>query len=74
MEYGLEYVVNNLRAVGRPNWPAIAEASGVPLGTLKKVGSGATPDPRISTVVALAAYFRKGRKRPGSVPDSISCS
>ena len=72
MEYGLDYVRDKLTAAGRAEWPAIAQASGVPLGTLKKVGTGATPDPRFSTVVALSTYFRKGRRRVAA-PEAIAC-
>lgn len=64
MDDPLAYVVKKLKARPRDDWPAIAIASGVPLGTLKKVGSGATGDPRISTVMYLVHYFRTGSMHP----------
>jgi hypothetical protein len=72
MDDPLAYVVKKLKAKPRDDWPAIAAASGVPLGTLKKVGSGATGDPRISTVMYLAFYFRTGRKHPDLAADDAA--
>jgi hypothetical protein len=36
---------------------AIADRMGVPRGTLRRIVSGRTPDPRYSTVQRIAAYY-----------------
>lgn len=40
------------------NWPRIAKESGVPYGTLEKVGQGDTTNPQYDTVEKLLAWFR----------------
>lgn len=40
------------------NWPTIAAESGVPYGTLEKVGQGDTENPSLPTARALRAWFR----------------
>lgn len=52
-----EFVVQNLQKT-KGEWPEVARLSGVPYRTLKKIGSGKTPYPRIDTVEALERYFR----------------
>jgi predicted transcriptional regulator len=61
----LESVVSNLIA-SRSHWEEIAEASGVPFGTLRKIGWRQTKNPRFDTVEKLAVYFRENpiKKKP----------
>ena len=59
----LESVVTNLVAA-RSEWEAISEASGVPFGTLRKIGWRQTKNPRVDTVEKLAAYFRANPTKP----------
>ena len=60
-ETTLEYVLRNLDAK-RGHYKAIAEASGVPYGTLTKIVQRVTQNPGVNHVQALADYFRKHRK------------
>lgn len=48
----------------------IAQQSGVPLGTVMKIFSGATKSPRYMTVLALEAFFSKMAADSLSVPDA----
>lgn len=43
----------------------LSDLSGVPFGTLWKIRSGATEDPRIETVRKIAAHLREA-ERPAS--------
>ena len=52
----LGFVLNHLRRREVP-WTDVAKASGVPYDTLKKIASGATPNPGVRHVQALAGYF-----------------
>jgi transcriptional regulator with XRE-family HTH domain len=38
-------------------WEQVSKATGVPVGTLKKIYDGDTTDPRISTLTALANHL-----------------
>ena len=53
----LESVVAGLQA-RKGDWPAIAEQSGVPYDTISKIARGATPNPGVLTVQALAACLQ----------------
>ncbi|CAL62431.1 Hypothetical protein HEAR2300 [Herminiimonas arsenicoxydans] len=54
----LTFVKNALEAIRPTDWDVVAEKSGVPLGTLRKVAYGEVTDPRFWTVKKLADYFR----------------
>ena len=56
----LAYVTRQL-AKRHGEWPAIAEATGVPYSTICKVAQGVHADPRVSTVQRLADYFASTR-------------
>lgn len=55
-----EFVLSELDA-RKGHWPAVARASGVPYGTLKKIAQGDTKSPRIGSLEKLAAYLHQGR-------------
>jgi len=55
-EKTLEDVVARLQAV-RGEWPRISTETGIPYGTLAKIGGGFTADPRLSTLVRLARWL-----------------
>jgi hypothetical protein len=57
----LSSVRDALLTVGRQEWPAIHEATGVPLSSIEKVAYGVHEDPRISTIEPLARYFSERR-------------
>lgn len=52
-------VYARLRSVRYSDLSALAQQSGVPESTLKKIRSGEVRDPRISTAQALYDYFEK---------------
>jgi hypothetical protein len=52
----LTYVVTQLTE-RRGSWARVAELSGVPYRTVRKIGAGETRDPRSSTVNKLFSYF-----------------
>jgi hypothetical protein len=58
----LDFVIANLDAV-KGTWRAVAEASGVPFGTVRKIGTRETKNPRIDTVEQLAKHFRENPPR-----------
>ncbi len=47
----------------RPEIEAIADEMGVPRGTLRKIVSGATENPRYSTVERIRAYVERNFRR-----------
>lgn len=47
-------VVSELREMSCAQREEFARAHGIPLGTLEKIAYGATPNPRIKTVEAIA--------------------
>lgn len=53
----LSGVVAHLRNVKWSLLPQLANATGVPESTIKKIRSGEVRDPRVSTVEALHSYF-----------------
>jgi len=53
----LASVVANLRLVRWVDLPQLAADTSVPESTIKKIRSGESKDPRISTVEALHNYF-----------------
>jgi predicted transcriptional regulator len=55
----LEYVQTELAKYSRAQWIAIADESGVPFSTFKKIGYGQTPTPRSDTVDKIAAALRR---------------
>lgn len=54
----LSFVKKALDSMRPVEWAVVAEKSGVPLGTLRKVAYGEVTDPRFWTVNKLATYFR----------------
>ena len=54
----LNFVQQKLEEVGRSGWPAIHDATGVPLSTIEKIAYGVHEDPRISTIEPLYAHFQ----------------
>lgn len=53
----LPSVVAELRSIKWGDLPRLAESTGVPESTIKKIRSSEVKDPRISTVEALHNYF-----------------
>ncbi len=62
MESTHDFVLERLEA-SKGEWREIAKDSGVPFGTVKRIGYGYTSHPRIDSVEKLARYFRAKRKR-----------
>lgn len=54
----LTFVKESLGQIRPTDWTSVADKSGVPLGTLRKVAYGEVADPRFWTVKKLADYFR----------------
>lgn len=51
-----DFVKRNLAAT-RGRWPDVAEGSGVPISTLRKIAQGQIADPAVTKVQAIADYF-----------------
>lgn len=47
------------RIKGAPNLAAVSRESGIPYQTLRNILTGATPDPRKSTLDAARLYFER---------------
>ena len=43
----------------RGRWPEVAEGSGVPISTLRKIAQGRISDPAVGKVQAIADYFQR---------------
>lgn len=56
MENILEVVVAKLQS-RKGDWPRIAKETGIPYGTLAKIGGGFTRDPQISNIQKLLEWF-----------------
>lgn len=54
----LSFAKASLSEIRPTDWDEVANLSGVPLGTLRKIAYGEVADPRYSTVKKLADYFR----------------
>lgn len=54
--------LDRLRNCSHSEVKGIAAAIGVPFPTLRAIRYGATNDPRLSTLEALAGYFKRNRK------------
>lgn len=59
----LRYVQERLAEVGHAGWEEVAKGSNVPFGTVRRIGSKRTKDPRVQAVDKIAAYFRVKEKR-----------
>ncbi|MEB6663811.1 hypothetical protein MXL91_20315 [Achromobacter ruhlandii] len=55
----LSSVLARLSAVRFPDLPAVAEGSGVPESTVRKLRYGEVKNPRVHTVQALHDYFER---------------
>jgi predicted transcriptional regulator len=55
----LAFVRSNLRAIGPKEWPAIAEATGKPLSTLRKIAYGDRKNPKLDTIEPIANHLRE---------------
>lgn len=58
--------VKSLLAASRGRWPEVAEASGVPVSTVRKIAQGVSKDPGILTVQRLLDYFEPSGKEAAS--------
>lgn len=59
----IEYVIANLQSATRKKWQAIADESGVPEGTIRKIFYRETKNPTSNTIEALYSYFEKQEKK-----------
>jgi hypothetical protein len=55
----LETVRARLNGAGRHEWPAISEATKVPMGIIEKIAYGIERDYRLGNVEALLRHFDK---------------
>ena len=58
------FLLKQIQAVPRTDLHIVATGAVVPLGTLIKIWTGETPNPRIRTVENLAKYMRQQRVAP----------
>ena len=54
----LGFVRRGLKEVGPKAWPAISEATGKPISTLRKIAYGDRRNPRLDTIEPLANWLR----------------
>lgn len=52
-------IKNRLAPLARSDLQKLSAEAGVPFHTVRKIVSGETPDPRVSTIEALSDYFEK---------------
>jgi len=62
-----DFVKRNLQAT-RGRWPDVAEGSGVPISTVRKIAQGQIQDPAVSKVQALADYFHRREAAAAPLP------
>lgn len=53
-----DYVKRNLEST-KGRWPDVAEGSGVPISTLRKIAQGQIVDPSVGKIQALHDYFKR---------------
>ncbi|MCP1289842.1 helix-turn-helix transcriptional regulator [Chromobacterium sp. S0633] len=58
MAYPLYQMVLQYLDSSRGRWPEVADGSGVPVSTIRKIAQRKSLDPGVRTVEALAAYFK----------------
>lgn len=56
----LSFVRTELSELRPSQFPQVSKATGVPVGTIRKLHYGEVSDPRIGTVQALHDFFSKG--------------
>lgn len=54
----IDAVRRRLQELGRQEWPAVHEATGVPLSSIEKIAYGVHTDPHISTLEPLYRHLR----------------
>jgi predicted transcriptional regulator len=63
--------IERVRGLSWPELEVIAKGAGVPFHTLRKIASGETRDPRVSTIAALQQYLTAAdAARPATHPES----
>lgn len=67
----LSSVLARLSAVRFPDLPAVAEGSGVPESTVRKLRYGEVKNPRVQTVQALHDYFERVGSQNANCEDAI---
>ena len=55
----LNQVISNLRAAGPKAWDDIAEKTGIPKDTIRKIAYRDRKNPRISTLQPLVRHFEE---------------
>jgi hypothetical protein len=63
-----QLVIERVRQCTATELQRLAEASGVPLPTLTKIKYGQTPDPRGSTLDAIAPHLPAPQAQPCAAP------
>lgn len=58
-----DYVKRKLEST-KGRWPDVAQGSGVPISTLRKIAQGRTTEPSVSKVQALYDYFQRTQVQP----------
>lgn len=66
----LSSVLARLSAVRFPDLPRVAEGSGVPESTVRKLRYGEVKNPRVQTVQALHDYFERSDAADGRAPEA----
>jgi len=59
----LTYVRQQLSKLQPIDFQTVADATGVSLGTIRKIHYGEVTDPRVSSVQALYDYFKSRKKQ-----------
>ncbi|MBN3004496.1 helix-turn-helix transcriptional regulator [Chromobacterium alkanivorans] len=73
MTYPLYQTVLQYLDSSRGRWPEVADGSGVPVSTIRKIAQRKSLDPGVRTVEALAAYFKISYLVPlGAVSSCVS--
>jgi hypothetical protein len=65
----MEQTRRKLRKAGHARFPVIAEETGVPLGTLRKIAYGERDNPRVGAVQSLLDFFEEVESGRRAMPD-----
>lgn len=58
----IEFVIEKLRAITHKGWQQVAEKTGIPESTIRKIAYRETKNPRAQTLDPLHLYFSAAKK------------
>jgi len=70
----LAFVKSELAHLKPVQFEEVSKATGISIGTIRKIHYGEVEDPRVSSVQALYDFFRAGGLACGARPEQVSAA